>query len=94
MLASAPGTHKPARTTWSFLLIFLPPSSLFFYQQLFFQGTDRPQGAPHPHPSLRAQALVAFGYCSTEVPFFLFTDIQHISQKSRDGNLFYSQRSR
>lgn len=94
MLASAPDTHNPARTTWSFLLIFYcaGPPRLLFYQQLFFQGSG-PGGSTTNTPSLRPQTLVGFGYCSTVVPFFLFTDIQHISpEKSRVRNLFHSER--
>lgn len=50
MLASAPDTHNPARTTWSFLLIFLcwPPSSLVLPAIVF--SRFRPQGAPQPTP--------------------------------------------
>lgn len=79
MLASAPVTHKPARTTWSFLLTFLPPSSLipsvtvyFFY---FFQGSGS-RLAPHPtaEPAPADSRRIRFGYCSTVVPFFLYTD--------------------
>lgn len=85
MLVSEPGTHKPVRTTWSFFLLIFSahPSSPILPAAVF--SRFRPQGVPHPpHPSLRPQTLVAFGYCSTVVPFsFSSPTIQHISQKDK-----------
>lgn len=77
MFASAPGTHKPARTTWSSSRFFSLPPLVSYLPATLVQGSG-PRRL-HTTPSLRPQALV--GYCSTVVPLFFFTDIQHISQK-------------
>lgn len=94
VLASATGHPQAGSDDVELPVDFFAPLVSFVLPAAVF-SRFRPQEVPHPRPSLRPQALVGFGYCSTVVPFFLFTDIQHISQKkSRDGNLFYSQRSR
>lgn len=91
---SEPGTHKPVRTTWSFFMLIFSahPSSPILPAAVF--SRFRPQGVPHPpHPSLRPQTLVAFGYCSTVVPFSSLHRHFSTSHKntSRIRNLFYSE---
>lgn len=96
VLASAPGTHKPARTTWSFLLIFFlwcPLPRLLFYQQLFFQGSG-PRGLHNQHPSLRPQGscrIRILQYCGTFLS--LHRHSAHLTkEKSRVRDLFHSER--
>lgn len=93
MLASAPGTHKPARTTWSFLLgFFACTPRLFSYQQLVFQGSG-PRGStstpvPAPADSCRTRILQ---YCRTFLS--LHRHSPHLT-KPDVRNLFYSERRR
>lgn len=86
-----PPTSRLGRRGAFFLLIFFPahPSSITLPAAVF--SRFRPQGVPHPpHPSLRPQTLVAFGYCSTVVPFSSLHRQFSTSHKKQVASEIYS----